>query len=178
MGDSLITIVAIFLAAMLMLVFPLMQLAGNNDNINQLAVQTATEEYVNTIRNTGKITLDGYQAYLSKITATGNSYDIDMVVQQLDENPGVKVTQAEATKIGENLYYNKYTKQIMDELNDKDKITLKEGDMVTVTVKNTNSTIAQILRNFMYKVTGDEGYVISAQHTGVVNVNGNPLNSY
>ena len=50
--------------------------------------------------------------------------------------------------------------------------------MVTVTVKNTNSTIAQILRNFMYKVTGDEGYVISAQHTGVVNVNGNPLNSY
>jgi hypothetical protein len=33
-----------------------------------------------------------------------------MQIQQLDENPGVKVTQAEMTKIGENVYYNLYTK--------------------------------------------------------------------
>ena len=46
MGDSLITIVAIFLAAILMFVFPLMSLSERTDNISQLSVQTTTTEFV------------------------------------------------------------------------------------------------------------------------------------
>ncbi len=38
MGDSLITIIAIFLAAILMFVFPLMSLSERTDDISQLAV--------------------------------------------------------------------------------------------------------------------------------------------
>ena len=97
-------------------------------------------------------------------------------MQQLDENPGVKTTQAETTKIGENLYYNKYTSQVEEELNSKGRITLKEGDIVSVTVKNTNKTISQMLRNFFYMVSGNESYQISAQQAGVVAVNGSTNN--
>lgn len=172
MGDSLITIIAIFLAAILMFVFPLMSLSEKTDNISQLAVQTATTEFVERIKTTGKMTLDDYEKYLSTITATGNSFEVEMLVQQLDENPGVKTTQAETTKIGENLYYNKYTSQIEDELNSKSRITLKEGDIVSVTVKNTNKTISQMLRNFFYMVSGNDSYEIFAQNSGVVAVNG------
>ena len=172
MGDSLITIVAIFLAAVLMFVFPLMSLSERTDDISQLSVQTATTEFVDNIKTTGKITLDGYEKFLTTITATGNSYEVDLLVQQLDENPGMKATQAEITKIGENLYYNIYTSQIMDNLNTKGRITLKEGDIVSVTVKNTNQTIAQLLRNFFYAVSGNDSYQILAQHSGVVAVNG------
>ena len=84
----------------------------------------------------------------------------------------MKTTQAEATKIGENLYYNKYTTQVEDELYKKGKITLKEGDIVTVTAKNTNQTIAQLIRNFFYMITGNDSYQIVGQHSGVVTVNG------
>ena len=83
-----------------------------------------------------------------------------------------QATRAETTKIGENLYYNKYTSQIEDELNTKGRITLKEGDIVSVTVRNTNKTIAQILRNFFYMVSGNDSYQIAGQHSGVVGVNG------
>lgn len=172
MGDSLITVVAIFLAAILMFVFPLMSLSERTDNISQLSVQTSTTDFVDKIKTTGKMTQDDYEKYLSAITATGNSFDVEMVIQQLDENPGVKTTQAETTKIGENLYYVEYTSQIQDQLNAKGRITLKEGDIVTITVKNTNKTIAQMLRNFFYMVSGDDSYQIAAQHTGVVAVNG------
>ena len=172
MGDSLITIIAIFLAAILMFVFPLMSLSERTDDISQLAVQTATTEFVDKIKTTGKITLDDYEKYLSTIVATGNSFETDILIQQLDENPGVKTTQADTTKIGENVYYNKYTSQIESELNAKGRITLKEGDIVSVTVKNTNKTIAQLLRNFFYMVTGDDSHQIEAQHSGVVSVNG------
>ena len=173
MGDSLITIIAIFLAAILMFVFPLMSLSERSDDISQLAVQTATTEYVDKIKTTGKMTLDDYDKFISTLTATGNSFEVEMLVQQLDENPGVKTTQAEATKIGENLYYNKYTSQVEEELNSKGRITLKEGDIVSVTVKNT---ISQMLRNFFYMVSGNESYQISAQQAGVVAVNGSTNN--
>ena len=38
MGDSFVTIIAIFLAAMLMFVFPLMSVSEKSDNISQFTV--------------------------------------------------------------------------------------------------------------------------------------------
>lgn len=172
MGDSLITIIAIFLAAILMFVFPLMSMSERTDDVSQLAVQTATTEFVDTIRTTGKMTLDNYDKYVETITATGNSFEVDMQVQVLDENPGVKTTQAEMTKIGENLYYNLYTSQIEEKLQNNGRITLKEGDLVSVTVRNTNQTISQLLKNFFYQIVGNDTYQIAAQHAGMVTVNG------
>ncbi len=172
MGDSLITVVAIFLAAILMFVFPLMSMSERTDDISQLAIQTTTNEFVDKIRTTGKITLDEYDKFMTTLQATGNSYDIEMQVHQLDENPGVKVTQAEMTKIGENIYYTRYTSQIQQELQASGSMKLKEGDMVSVTVKNTNKTIAESLRNFFYQLTGDNSYEIAAKHSGIVTVNG------
>ena len=172
MGDSLITVVAIFLAAILMFIFPLMSLAERNDDISQLAVQTATTEFVDNVRTTGVMTLEDYDDYLSEISATGNSFDIEVLIQQLDENPGVKVTQAEATKIGENLYYNMYTTQVEQQLDSTGRIVLKEGYIITVTARNTNQTISQMLRNFFYMISGNDSYQIEGRHTGVVSVNG------
>ena len=150
MGDSFVTIIAIFLAAMLMFVFPLMSVSEKSDNISQLTVQTATTDFVDKVRTTGELTLDDYDKYIQTITSTGNAFDVELMVQIMDENIGVKTTQAETTKIGENIYYNLYTSQLESVLKDnkKHKITLKEGDRVSVTVKNTNTTIAQTLRNF------------------------------
>ena len=42
MGDSLTTIIAIFLAAVLMFIFPLMTMSDRTDDISQLTVDIAT----------------------------------------------------------------------------------------------------------------------------------------
>lgn len=49
---------------------------------------------------------------------------------------------------------------------------LKEGDVITVNVKNTNTTIAQMLKNFFYRISGNNTYQIEATHSGVVMTNG------
>lgn len=178
MGDTLITVVAIFLAAILMFVFPLMSISERNDDISQLAVQTATVEFVDNIRSTGKITLDNYDKYIQTLSATGNTYDVEMSVKVLDENPGKKGAETGVTKIGENVYYSIYTSQIEEQLGvgqDKPKSTtklLKEGDIIAVNVKNTNTTLAQILKNFFYSISGNDTYSIEASHSGVVMTNG------
>lgn len=172
MGDSLVTIVVIFLAAVLMFVFPLMAMSERTDDVAQLAVQTATTEFVDNARTTGKLTLQDYDKFMQTITSTGNSFEVDIEYRSLDENPGVKTTQADMTKIGENYYYNKYTSQVLEELQHYGRITMKEGDMISVTVKNTNQTISQILKNFFYQLSGNNTYQIVAQNAGIVSVNG------
>lgn len=176
MGDSLTTIVAIFLAAILMFIFPLMSISERNDDIAQLAVQTATVEFVDDIRSTGKITEEKYNAFMQTLGATGNSYDVEMEVKVLDENPGKKTTWAQPDKIGENIYYSVYDSQIQSALFSEEGnggyYPLKEGDVVSVSVKNTNTTISQMLRNFFYTVTGNSTYQVAATHTGMVMSNG------
>ena len=49
---------------------------------------------------------------------------------------------------------------------------LKEGDIVTVSVKNTNSTTAQTLKSSFLGFSNAGEYVISASSTGMVTVNG------
>lgn len=172
MGDSLITIVAIFLAAILMFIFPLMSTADRTDDISNQAVDTATTEFVDQIRSTGKITQDNYDSFVQVISSTGNAFEVEIEVQILDDNPGKKVTEAEMTKVGENYYYSQYTSQILNDVNDDGVMFLKEGDIVTVTIRNTNRTIATILKDFVYRVTGNNSASITAQHSGIVNVNG------
>ena len=117
MGDSVITIVAIVLAAILMFVFPLMTMSDRTDDVSQLAVETATTDFVDEVRTTGKITPDKYSKFIENIGSTGNTYNVEMQVQVLDENPGKKTTIGNSSKIGENVYYSKYTSQILEVLN-------------------------------------------------------------
>ena len=53
MSDTLITIVAILLAAILMFIFPMMSVAERSDDVSQLSVQTAVNEFVDNSRTTG-----------------------------------------------------------------------------------------------------------------------------
>lgn len=170
-GETLTTIVAIFLAAILIGIFPMMAIADRNDDISQISIQNSISKFVDNVRKTGKITQDNYDALVLDLYSTGNTYDVAMEVQVLDENPSKKTTQSDETKIGENIYYSVYTSKIEDELKKGDYI-LKEGDRITVKATNTNTTIAQSLKNFFYSLAGNNTYSISASQTGIVAVNG------
>ena len=172
MSDTLVTIIAIALAAILMFIFPLMTMSDRTDDVAQLTVDTATTEFVDDIRTTGKITPEKYNQFLETIGSTGNSYNVEMEAQILDENPGKKTTQTQREKIGENVYYSVYTSQIEEKLNNSESYKLKEGDIVSVDVKNTNQTLSQQLKNFFYKVVGNDTYTIAASHGGIVTATG------
>ena len=175
MSDTFITVIAIMLTAVLMLVLPVMTMADRVDTVSKTDIETKTSDFVNEIRTTGKLTSEKYSKFIEEITSTGNTYDVEMEFKILDENPGKKTTQTAKDKIGENVYYNLYTSQLENKLSDsstKNRITFKEGDRFSVTVKNTNTTIAQIIRNFLYRIAGNDTYQIAAQHGGIVTVNG------
>ncbi len=173
MDDTLTSIIGLAVAVILMFIFPLITMSDRTDDVSQLTVDIATTEFVDDIRESGKITPDRYSKYIESIGSTGNTYNIELEVKILDENPKRKAIELNKTmETTDNVYYSVYNSQIENELNNGNDYYLKEGDIVTVSAKNTNQTIAQQLKNFFYTVVGRDTYVIGSSHGGLVTATG------
>lgn len=173
MEDSVVTIIAIFLAAILMFIFPMITVSDRLDNMTELTLQTETSAFVDRVRKKGSLTLSEYSEYLQMATGGGvTPIDVEIEIQILDENPSLTENSKDKTKIGKNLYYNIYTSQIEEKLGESGKINLKEGDIICVNAKNTNKTLGQTLKSVFYRIP-DESYQISASDSGMILVDGN-----
>ena len=182
MQNSTSTLLALGVALVLVFILPLITLTGRIDNVSQENIQRIVDELVIDVSNTGKLTRAKFQEFEIKLDSTGNnSYDIEIQIQHIDENPGKKTAQAQYTKIGENVYYSEYTTQILKQIGinvdnnattGKDTILLKEGDIVTVEVKNSNSTAAQTLKSSFLGFSNVGEYAITASASRMVTVNG------
>ena len=172
MSDTFITVVGIMLAVILLFVTPVIVTSQRVDDMSQLDVETLTSNFVDEIRVAGKLTLEKYNQFIEKLTSTGNIYDVDIEIKIWDENPGKKSLQTTTTKIGENIYYSLYTTQIIDRLNTEKEFNLRNGDIISVTVRNTNKTIGQKLKDLTFKIVGNNNYTINTTKSGLVFANG------
>lgn len=173
MNDTLVTIIAIFIAAILMFVFPLMTIADRNDDIAQQAVQQKTVEFVDKERNVGAILQADLDTYKQDIGSIGHSFNVDIEIKKMDDNVGKKTSWTTSSVVGENVYYSVYTDTVESQVyGSSGKYPLKEGDIISVSATNTDITIAQSLRNVFYAIAGKGTYQISGKHSGVVQNNG------
>lgn len=169
MSDSLITVVAIVVTAGLIFVVPLITMADKIDTTSQAQVESIVSEFIEEIRTTGKITREKYEKFTGDLSSLGYTFDVEMEVKNIDENPGKKTSQTAKDKIGENVYYSEYTSQIIDNyLTPKGVKELDRGDIVLVTVKNTDLTLAQQMKQFMYKIVGNDTATVVASKSGMV----------
>lgn len=180
MEDTTISIVGIFIAAIIMFVVPLILISDKADDIAQLTAQTATANFVDSVIKSGKITNDDYEDFRSMLNTTGNTYDIDLELKILDTNTSKIYTDVSSGAIGQNTYYSIFTSQIEEKLAkvynanayDSGAIILKEGDTVSVTVKNKSLTLSQSLKNIYYKIRGENLHIILATASGTIAING------
>lgn len=176
--DTFKVVIVIFLSAVLLFIFPLMTMSDRTDDVAQLVVETATVDFVDNARSTGKITPDEYNTFIQTLNSTGNTYDVEIEIRVLDENPGKKTVQTERTTIGENVYYTIYTSQVLAVIAPDNNTetprtyALKEGDFITVRVRNVSQTLSQQLKNFFYTIVGNDVYTIAAEHGGIVSATG------
>ena len=155
------------------------QLTNRIDNVRQENSKLLVEEFVTEVTNTGKLTRTNYEEFVNKLDATGKTYDIEMEIWHIDENPGKKTSQVQYTKIGENGYWIEATTQILpqigikvtnnDTVNTTNKeMLLKEGDKIYVKVKyeNGNTAGSSLIG---YSIAGEYA---TESSSGMVTVNG------
>ena len=171
MSDTFITIIAVMVVAVIMFVFPIMATANQNDSITQTSVQTMVSDFVNTVAKEGKITTSNYDDFIQKLSATGNSYDVELEVQILDDNPGAK-GEENIKVIGKNIYYSEFTTAIESKLNSEGAYKLKQGDYILAKVTNTNVTFGTQMKNFFYSIMGKDTIAIEASASALVTTTG------
>ena len=184
MEDILMSIIGIITASVLLFIFPLMLISDSADDISQLTSQTAVNNFVDEVIKSGKITTKEYVDLNNILLTTGNSYEIEIELRILDFNTAQTYTTNNGLEIGDNnTYYSIYTSQIEEKLrksdleddkeyNDTGVLILKEGDGISVTVKNSSATLSQSLRNIYYKATGEDMHIILSTASGTVAING------
>lgn len=152
MEDSLSIIFAVIVSLLLMFLFPMIDTWEMQDNLSYVVVYSAVTDFVDTVRNTGYITQEAYDAFESKIYSTGNTFAVSMEHREFNEDIDA--------------YLNTYTNEIMEQM--KTGIyKLDKYDYFYVTVKNTNKTQATILSEFLSSDAG-ENFKIGVSYGGVV----------
>ena len=160
MKDIPITIGAIVLTVIVVIVVPVITMADRFDTTTQTEVDAILSDFVEEVRTTGKLTQEKYSQLTTSLDSLGYTFDVDMEIKAIDENQRKKASQTAKDKIGENSYYSYYTSQIEEQLENNGSITLVPGSIVSVKVINTNPTMAQQMKNFMYKIVGNDTALI------------------
>lgn len=173
MGDILMVVIVIIGAAVLMFVYPLMTVSSTQDDISQVAVQSLVAEFVNKEATKGKVTLDDYNEFISKLYATGNTYSVELEHKILTTNPN----KGADDQLGENLFYSVYDSTIVDGTNGINnsatgEYLMKKGDFFICTVKNTNQTIGKQILSAVYSIVGEDTYSIAASGSALVSNTG------
>lgn len=187
MEDTSMDVIGILLGAILMFLVPLFLLANRADDVSQLVAQTATAEFINDVIKTGVISKDNYERLMKDLVASGNNFDVELEVKILDKTTSKIVTDKDTEKIGNNSYYSLYTYQVEERImlssetlkgkNGVAKLVLKQGDQVSVTVRNNSRTLSQALKDVYYNVTGSDIHIIVAASSGTVAINGSTGNT-
>jgi len=174
MGEIVATVVAAILAAFIFLVYPTLATAQQSDKVAQLAAQQVTTDFANKIATKGVITQSDYDSFIQQLNATGNTFDVNLEVQILDKNTGDKTALTSGSLVGNNDTYSVFLSGT--DIPNPGGYTLKQGDTIIVTAKNTNTTIAQELRTFFYKVSGQESIAtIQATAAAMIVNNGSSI---
>ena len=168
MKDIPITIGAIVLTVIVIIVIPVITMADRFDTTTQTEVDAILSDFVEEVRTRGKLTQEKYSQLTTNLDSLGYTFDVEMEIKALDENQRKKASQTAKDKIGENSYYSYYTSQIEEQLENNGSITLVPGSIVSAKVINTNPTMAQQMKNFMYKVVGNDTALIVSSKAGMV----------
>ncbi len=163
MGDSLSIIFMVLIAAVIMFFFPMLDSWERQDDLSYMAVYTATVDLVDAVRNTGVLTSEMYDAFLTKINSTGNAYDVTL------EHREYKVVPAGIDNY-EVVYLYHYSSKIEKEIIDNDMYTFNKGDYFYISVKNTNKTQATVMKQALYSTT-IESFKIGVPYGGQIKSN-------
>lgn len=173
MSDILVTIFVGIILLVAAFGIPMLATLNQNDEITESSVKAIVQEFVNKEASKGKITLEDYEAFLQRLNATGNTYDVALEVQVMGDNVGVKGSAGTTVNvIGENIRHSEFTTTILNSLNSESQYLLNKGDYFIVSVKNTNVTLSKQIQAFFYQIVGKDTTIIDTSANALVSVTG------
>ncbi|PKM95300.1 MAG: hypothetical protein CVU84_06370 [Firmicutes bacterium HGW-Firmicutes-1] len=157
MGNSIGKIFTVFLAVLLLFIYPLIQMFQQQESTTRNFVYIETTKLVDAVRNIGNLTPQMYEEYTSKLAATNNYYNISLEHQHRKYDP-VYEDPLDLSTFKEDFGVNYsafYTNDILDILFPVDgrlqnKYEFSRGDYFLIRVVNKNKTLATRVGQLLY----------------------------
>lgn len=142
MGDIIGRTLGIFLAVSLLFLLPLLYFAERQETVEQMYLITETADFVDTVRTTGRLTKESYEAFKEKLNGLSGRYELKMT----GSRQRIELS-------GQTLYLNKeefYKKQIEEELFKEGAYSFCEGDFFRVELVKQSSGFLNRMENFLF----------------------------
>ena len=172
-NNAFMTVIVIIVGIAIIFAIPLIAISNTQDDVTKVAVQSIVADLVQKASTKGKLTKEDYDDFTTKLYATGNTYDIQLehIIMTTNPNKGAD------DKVGENLNYSVFNTAILDQGVNKaggtGEYIMNKGDYFGCTVKNTNTTMADQLRDAIFVMVGKDTYSIAASSYALVVTSGN-----
>lgn len=151
MGDSLGRVVGILAAVCLLFFVPIFYFGERQETLEQLYLLTETTDFVDTVRLTGTLDREVYQAYCKKLEALSGRYEIKMTHQ----TRRLELVQSTLRLIREEYYQE----QMLEKLNQTGRYFFEEGDFFRVELVKTSPQAAERMWKKLLGKTGNDSYV-------------------
>lgn len=183
MQDNVSVLIATILFVVIIVIFPIYNVATRQDSMANNVVIKATTSFVDEIRNKGYLKYEDYETFIDQINATNNSYEVELEIHRktIIQNKNGEYVEG---------YEKDYTKDVLKKMNSKVEIVsgmnerdalnkvadvistqnsieisnvylLNEEDKIYVRVKNTNMTQAQVLLSGIFKGSVESKIVVN-----------------
>jgi len=156
-GNAIGKVFTIFLAILLLFIYPLMEMLQQQNFTTHLFVYAETTKLVDAVRNTGYMTPRMYQEYTEKLSATDLLYEITLEHQHRKYDP-IYLDPLDETTFQDDFainYRGYYTQDILEVLfpsddGESDEYRFSQGDYFKVKVVNKSKTLATKLTQLIY----------------------------
>ena len=162
MKDTIGILIAAVFAILLIVIFPLISIMDNQDNMAYNTVLTQATNYIDMVRTSGYITKDEYYDFLEKLSRTGNLYDINIEVHKpilIPQPQGGQTIYVEDTIIDNIIDIEKSIK-------DSNVYKLDVGDQIYLSIENSNIPSSSVIYRFIAGVSKYE--IVDISYGGVV----------
>ncbi len=159
MGDVLGKVFGAFMGCLLMFIVPIMLIAIKQDTVKQSYIDNAVVEFVNNARATGKITPESYEKLCMDIDAAHLLCEINIKHSSAYTVP-TDVVDPDTGFHEVATYRTDYTKQeilsiIYPSAGENVDYRMKNGDYLSVEVRNTSPTLGTRLLRVFQERAGD-----------------------
>ncbi len=153
--DSLWIITSVFLVIILLIVFPLMHTLEKQDDMIQIQLMNDVDQFLNNIKQTGKLTRADYEQFNAKLASLGNYFVVKIEHQQriytpvYDDPLDVSTFSGNIDAVYDLVSNGSIVDQLYDVTNREGAYYFKRGDYVTVSVNSTLKSKYDRLRDLI-----------------------------
>lgn len=133
-------IVVFIITAVLMFIVPVILVSNRLDQSAQSYMDSAVISFVDNVRVMGKITPEGYEAFIMALDSIKPCCDVDITISGKEVIPG---DNGDVYTYYRNMYKSEIIEKMYASDTGKSDVYLSSGDYIRVAVKTTQPTTAQ-----------------------------------